>query len=142
MNDAAAKIDEPPALRRVRDGFTRDCFYPWDSIFIHADRSVRVCCTSAVIDTIGLGWDVEALVNGPSFRRFRKDFLEGQLTVECHDCPIRPEIPLEEFKGKLTDYLQDKMDEKALETRPSAGLKMRLRAKRIRRRLKQAFGRA
>jgi len=141
MNEAAPRIDEP-ALRRVRPGFTRDCFYPWDTVFIHADRSVRVCCTSAVIDTIGLDWDMEALVNGPSFRKFRQDFLDGNLTIECHDCPIRPEIPLAEFKGKLTDYLQDKMEAASPPPASAWGrMRARLRPKNIRRRLKRALGR-
>jgi hypothetical protein len=94
--------------RRVKDGHTRDCFYPWDTVFIHADRSVRVCCTSAVIAQVEPDWDLEALANGPEFVEFRKNFIAGLLTPQCHICTIRPEIPVDEFKGKLSDYLSSK----------------------------------
>jgi len=104
----ALPINDWIVSRRVKDGHTRDCFYPWDTVFIHADRSVRVCCTSAVIAHVGLDWDLEALANGPEFVEFRKNFIAGLLTPQCHTCTIRPEIPIDEFKGKLSDYLNTK----------------------------------
>jgi hypothetical protein len=100
--------DNRPDARGVHEGCTRDCFYPWDTIFIHADRSVRVCCISPIIDHISPNWDMEALANGPNFRAFRGDFIAGHLAPECQDCSIKPEIPIEDFKEKLARYLEEK----------------------------------
>lgn len=96
-----ARID----IRQVSSGQTRDCFYPWDTVFIHADRTVRVCCTSPIIETVSADWDLEKLANGEKFRQFRKDFLMGKLTPECDGCSIKTQIPLNAFKAKLREHL-------------------------------------
>jgi hypothetical protein len=57
---------------------------------------------------MGADWDLEALANGPSIRAFRKDFLDGNLTWECHGCPIKVEISLADFAAKLTQHLEEK----------------------------------
>jgi len=107
-NEEKAAGGPEAAYRHVLEGHTRDCYYPWDTVFVHADRSVRVCCTSAIIDHIGQDWDLEALVNGPKFREFRKNFLSGKLTEECHDCPIKAEISVTDFEAKLAEHLRSK----------------------------------
>lgn len=103
-----ARVNDWIISQHVRAGHTRDCFFPWDTVFIHADRTVRVCCTSAIVAKVEPDWDLEALMNGPELVEFRRNFIAGVLTHECHICTIRTEIPLEEFRGKLTDYLTER----------------------------------
>jgi hypothetical protein len=109
----SSNFDNKPDAISVREGCTRDCFYPWDTIFIHADRSVRVCCISPIIDHIQADWDMEALANGPKFRRFRENFLLGRLAPECNECTIKPEIGLDDFRERLTRYLEQKISSRA-----------------------------
>src|SRR5690242_19392462 len=103
MDDGALppRQDNRPDALNVREGHTRHCYYPWDTIFIHADRSVRVCCTSPIIDRVPSDWDLDALANSPSFRTFRQNFIDGNLAPECQGCTIKPEIPIKEFKEDL-----------------------------------------
>lgn len=100
--DISARAD----YRTVPHGHTRNCFFPWDTVFIHADRTVRACCTSAVIDSVGADWDLEALANGANFREFRRRFYEGDLTPECMECSIKAVVPIAEFRRLLTAHLR------------------------------------
>jgi iron-sulfur cluster protein len=109
-----SKLDNRPDFLSVSEGCTRDCFYPWDTIFIHADRSVRVCCASPIIDHVPADWDLEALANGANFRTFRQISLRVNWFLECQQCTIKPEIPIENFIEKLTQHLQEKGDPRTI----------------------------
>ena len=67
-----ARVNDWIISQHVREGHTRDCFFPWDTVFIHADRTVRVCCTSAIVAKVDPDWDLEALMNGPELVEFRR----------------------------------------------------------------------
>lgn len=68
------------------------CTWPWDSAYVTSDGVVQPCCMVMGDDRVQLGRlddnGFAAIWNGPAYRRFRRQLLDGDPPEVCRGCSL------------------------------------------------------
>jgi MoaA/NifB/PqqE/SkfB family radical SAM enzyme len=87
-------------------GQTRDCLDPWEFAYIHANRTVRPCCSiDRTYGSMVEGGSLDDVLRSEDFRRLRQELLSGQLNDACRGCPTRGIIGTADLTAKVQRQL-------------------------------------
>jgi radical SAM protein with 4Fe4S-binding SPASM domain len=88
---------------RAPEGWTRECFDPWNYVQIKANGDVYPCCTHSAIGRIEGERGLGAVLDGEILARLREGLLSGHLDEECRNCHLRAFIPVVDYQKRYAD---------------------------------------
>jgi hypothetical protein len=87
-------------------GETRDCLDPWNTVLLHANGDVSLCCWSKPVGNLHGSTLPEILRNAQS-KELRRTLLSGELVDDCRDCPARGLVSRGALKVKVEELERD-----------------------------------
>lgn len=88
---------------RLPPGHTRACFSPWTEFYLDPKGDVMACCARGeVMGRVGPDGILDDILRNEKYRALRATLLTGEgLEEGCALCPIRPAIPVDQFRERL-----------------------------------------
>lgn len=95
---------------------TRSCKDPWQYLEVDTEGQLRPCCILPGLITLkgSASESIDALRNGPEFRKLRRELLTGELNIKCQNCHIRPWVPVSAFARQIESLSDSSSDMQAM----------------------------
>lgn len=90
---------------------TRSCLSPWRHTYISVNGLIRPCCVGSTPIMGDLNNStIDQIMNGDSYRTFRKHLLLGNLPEACVNCALAGIATIENFSATIASIVQNLSD--------------------------------